>query len=79
MEDQFEDGAVMNADRAEHIKEAAAVMSQMVICWRSGHFRIDRQGIKIIAKVMQSFAQYATVPIINLKIIYRTPANHSPI
>ena len=27
---EFEDGAIMNLDRAEHIKEAAAVMSQMV-------------------------------------------------
>lgn len=27
---EFEDGAIMNADKAEHVREAAAVMSQMV-------------------------------------------------
>lgn len=65
---EFEDGAVMNADRAEHIKEAAAVMSQMVdmLAIRSFPGLTDRDK-DYSEEVMQSFAQYATVPIINLE------------
>lgn len=65
---EFEDGAVMNADRAEHIKEAAAVMSQMVdiIAIRSFPGLQDRDK-DYKEEVMTQFARYATVPIINLE------------
>lgn len=65
---EFEDGAVMNADRAEHIKEAAAVMSQMVdmLAIRSFPGLTDRDK-DYSEEVMHSFARYATVPIINLE------------
>ena len=65
---EFEDGAVMNLDRAEHIKEAAAVMSQMadMLAIRSFPTLTDKEAdYKEI--VMNQFCKYATVPIINLE------------
>lgn len=65
---EFEDGAVMNLDKAEHVKEAAAVISQYA----------DVIGIRTFAnltnkeedyqeKVLNQFVKYATVPIVNLE------------
>ena len=65
---EFNDGAIMNAGTAEHIKEAAAVISQYC----------DVIGIRTFAKlqnfqddyeemVLNSFIQYSTVPIISLE------------
>lgn len=65
---EFEDGAVMNLDRAEHVKEAAAVMSQMVdmLAIRSFPTLTDKEAdYKEI--VMNQFCKYASVPIINLE------------
>lgn len=65
---EFEDGAIMNLDRAEHVKEAAAVMSQMVdmLAIRSFPTLNDKEAdYKEI--VMNQFCTYATVPIINLE------------
>lgn len=65
---EFEDGAIMNLDRAEHVKEAAAVMSQMVdmLAIRSFPTLNDKEAdYKEI--VMNQFCNYATVPIINLE------------
>lgn len=65
---EFEDGAIMNLDRAEHVKEAAAVMSQMVdmLAIRSFPTLTDKDAdYKEI--VMNQFCKYATVPIINLE------------
>ncbi|MEP7267991.1 MAG: N-acetylornithine carbamoyltransferase [Saprospiraceae bacterium] len=65
---EFEDGAVMNLDKAEHVKEAAAVMSQMVDILAIRSFptladkEMDSQEI-----VMNQFCKYATVPVINLE------------
>lgn len=65
---EFEDGAIMNADRAEHVKEAASVMSQMVdmIAIRSFPGLTDRDK-DYKEEVMTQFARFATVPIINLE------------
>jgi N-succinyl-L-ornithine transcarbamylase len=65
---EFEDGAVMNADRAEHVKEAAAVMSQMVdiIAIRSFPGLVDRDK-DYQEEVMHQFSKYASVPILNLE------------
>ncbi len=65
---EFEDGAVMNADRAEHVKEAAAVMSQMVdiIAIRSFPGLLDRDK-DYQEEVMHQFSKYASVPILNLE------------
>jgi len=65
---EFEDGSIMNADKAEHIREAAAVISQYA----------DVIGIRTFAgledktadyreDVLSAFVKYATVPVINLE------------
>ncbi|WZL89207.1 N-acetylornithine carbamoyltransferase [Salinimicrobium sp. 3283s] len=65
---EFEDGAIMNSNKAEHIKEAAAVLSQYcdIIAVRAF------PGLEDKAKdeedlVMKSFKKYATVPVVNLE------------
>jgi N-succinyl-L-ornithine transcarbamylase len=65
---EFEDGAIMNSNKAEHIKEAAAVLSQYcdIIAVRAF------PGLEDKAKdeedlVMKSFEKYATVPVVNLE------------
>jgi N-succinyl-L-ornithine transcarbamylase len=65
---EFEDGAIMNADKAEHVKEAARVMSQMVdiIAIRSFPGLTDRDK-DYQEEVMNSFVKYASVPIVNLE------------
>lgn len=65
---EFEDGAVMNGGTAEHIKEAAGVISQYC----------DIIGVRTFAglknreedyseRVIKSFVEYASVPIISLE------------
>jgi N-succinyl-L-ornithine transcarbamylase len=65
---EFEDGAIMNADKAEHVKEAAAVMSQLVdmIAIRSFPGLTDREK-DYSEEVMTQFVKFASVPIINLE------------
>ncbi len=65
---EFEDGAIMNSNKAEHIKEAAAVLSQYcdIIAVRAF------PGLEDKAKdeedlVIKSFKKYATVPVVNLE------------
>ena len=71
---EYEDGAVMNTGKAEHIKEAAGVLSGYC----------DLIGIRAFAelqsqeedqkeKVLQGFATHATVPIINLESMLDHP------
>ncbi|THD68109.1 N-acetylornithine carbamoyltransferase [Robertkochia marina] len=65
---EFEDGTVMNADKAEHIKEAAAVISQYadLIGLRAFPSLKDRE--KDYSEILlKSFAKYATVPVINME------------
>ena len=65
---EYEDGAVMNSGKAEHIKEAAGVLSGYC----------DLIGVRAFAelqsceedqkeKVLLGFAKHASVPIINLE------------
>lgn len=71
---EFEEGTVMNLDRAEHIKEAAAVISQYadIIGIRSFPSLTDR------AKDYEDFlihqlAKYASVPVVSLESAIRHP------
>lgn len=67
---EFEVGTVMDGDTEEHIAEVARVLSRYVdiIAVRAFpkfvDWAVDRQD-----KVLKSFAQYATVPVINLETI----------
>lgn len=65
---EFEDGAVMDSNKSEHIKEAAAVLSQYcdIIAVRAFPELKDSEKDQADA-VINGFKKYATVPIINLE------------
>lgn len=65
---EFEDGAIMDSDKAEHIKEAAAVLSQYcdVIAVRAFPGLIDREKDEAEI-VLNGFRKYASVPVINME------------
>ncbi len=71
---EFEDGKVMNADKAEHIKEAAAVISGYadMIGVRSFPGLSDREK-DYQDQVINCFLQYATVPVVSLESAIRHP------
>jgi N-succinyl-L-ornithine transcarbamylase len=65
---EFEDGSVMNGSTAEHIKEAAAVVSQYcdIIAVRAFPTLTDKAKDES-EHVMNSFIKYASVPIVNME------------
>ena len=65
---EFEDGTVMNGSTAEHIKEAAAVVSQYcdIIAVRAFPTLTDKTKDES-EQVLQAFKQYASVPIVNME------------
>ncbi|OIQ23143.1 acetylornithine carbamoyltransferase [Lacinutrix sp. MedPE-SW] len=65
---EFEDGTIMNANTSEHIKEAAAIISQYadVIAVRAFPSLTDKKKDES-EFVMNSFIKYATVPIVNME------------
>ncbi|APG65942.1 acetylornithine carbamoyltransferase [Tenacibaculum todarodis] len=65
---EFEDGTVMNGTTAEHIKEAAAVVSQYcdVIAVRAFPSLTDKEKDES-EQVLNSFVKYASVPIVNME------------
>ena len=65
---EFEDGAVMDSNKAEHIKEAAAVLSQYcdIIAVRAFPGLEDREKDEA-ELVLNSFQKYASVPVVNLE------------
>jgi len=71
---EMEDGVVMNGDKAEHVKEAAAVIGSYcdIIGIRSFAGLQDRE--KDYAEIVfQQFKKYADVPIVNLESATRHP------
>lgn len=71
---EFKEGAVMNGGSAEHIKEAAAVISQYadIIGVRSFPGLTDREQDYQDA-VIRAFTRYARVPVISLESAIRHP------
>lgn len=65
---EFEDGKVMNGNTAEHIKEAAAVVSQYcdVIAVRAFPTLTDKKKDES-EQVLHSFVKYASVPIVSME------------
>ncbi len=65
---EFEDGAVMNGNKAEHVKEAAAVMSQYcdIIGLRSFPELKDRET-DYSEQVFKRFVENCSVPVISLE------------
>lgn len=71
---EMEDGVIMNGDKAEHIKEAAAVIGRYcdIIGIRSFAGLQDRE--KDYAEIVfEQFKKYAEVPIVNLESATRHP------
>lgn len=71
---EFEDGAIMNGDTAEHVKEAAAVVSQYasIIGIRSFPTLINREK-DYQEEVISAFVKFASVPVISLESATRHP------
>ena len=65
---EFEDGSTMNANTAEHIKEAAAVISQFVdiIALRAFPSLTNKEKDQE-ELIIKSFQKYASVPIVNME------------
>ncbi|MBL4604136.1 MAG: acetylornithine carbamoyltransferase [Flavobacteriaceae bacterium] len=65
---EYEDGTVMNLQTAEHIKEAAQVISQYgdIIAIRAFPTLTDKEKDES-EYVIKSFEKYATVPIVNME------------
>jgi len=65
---EFEDGAIMNSGASEHIKEAAAVVSQYcdIIAVRSFAGLTDKEKDNA-ETVLSGFLKYATVPVVNME------------
>jgi N-succinyl-L-ornithine transcarbamylase len=65
---EFEDGTIMNGTTAEHIKEAAAVISQYcdVIAIRAFSTLKDKEKDES-EQVLTSFVTFASVPVINME------------
>ena len=65
---EFEDGVVMDGDKAEHVKEAAGVISQYadVIGIRTFPTLTDRER-DYSEFVLRQFQKYATVPVVSLE------------
>jgi N-acetylornithine carbamoyltransferase len=65
---EFAEGAVMDADRAEHVKDAARVLSRYVaaIAVRCFPGLANRQEDRA-DPVIEGFRAYATVPVINME------------
>jgi len=71
---EFEDAVCMDGDKAEHIKEAAAVMSQYfdLIGIRAFSSLTDRKR-DYEDFVLNKFIKYATVPVVSLESAIRHP------
>lgn len=65
---EFEDGAVMNADKAEHVKEGAAVISEYadIIGIRSFPSLTDKQK-DYSEYVLHKFLENVKVPVVNME------------
>jgi len=65
---EFEDGTIMNMDKAEHIKDAAQVVSQYadLIAVRAFPTLTDKEKDES-EHILNSFVKYASVPVINME------------
>ncbi|MBA9074101.1 N-succinyl-L-ornithine transcarbamylase [Flavobacterium gossypii] len=65
---EFEDGTIMNGNKAEHIKEAAQVISQYcdIVGVRSFPTLTDKEKDEA-EQVINSFVKYSSIPVISLE------------
>lgn len=71
---EFEDGSVMNGNTAEHVREAAGVLSQYcdVLCVRSFPSLTNKET-DYADRIMKAFVAYASVPVISMESATRHP------
>ena len=71
---EFKDGTIMNLDTAEHVKEAAQVISRYadIVAIRSFPSLIDKEK-DYQDQVVQQFIKYCPCPVINLESAIRHP------
>ena len=71
---EFEEGVVMNLNKAEHVKEAAKVISQYadIIALRAFPTLENREDDES-ELVLNSFVKYASVPVVNMESATRHP------
>lgn len=65
---EFEDGVIMNANKAEHVKEAAAVISQYCDLLGIRAFaQLDSKEKDYAETIIKAFKAHASIPIINME------------
>jgi len=71
---EFSDGVIMNGDKAEHVREAAQVVSQYcdVVGLRTFSALKDRDD-DYSEPILSAFIKYATVPVLSLESAIRHP------
>ncbi|MEM1357762.1 MAG: N-acetylornithine carbamoyltransferase [Bacteroidota bacterium] len=71
---EFEDGSVMNGNTAEHVREAAGVLSQYcdILCVRSFP-SLEDKAADYEDRIIKAFVKYATVPVVSLESATRHP------
>ncbi len=71
---EFADGVVMDGQSAEHIREAAGVMSQYADIIGVRSFPgLENKEADYSDQVMKAFVEYATVPVVSLESAIRHP------
>ncbi len=71
---EFEDGAVMNGDTVEHVKDAARVMGQYFDILGIRTFpQLKNQAEDYSEKVINAFVKYAGIPVVSLESATRHP------
>jgi N-succinyl-L-ornithine transcarbamylase len=65
---EFEDGAIMNGSKSEHVKEAAKVIAQYcdIVAIRAFASLTDKAKDRV-EMVISSFKKYARIPVINME------------
>jgi N-succinyl-L-ornithine transcarbamylase len=71
---EFEDGAIMNGSKPEHVKEAAKVIAQYcdIVAIRAFASLTNKEKDKA-EMVLESFKKYAGIPVINMESATRHP------
>lgn len=71
---EFEDGAIMNGDTVEHVKDAARVMGQYFDILGIRTFpQLKNQADDYSEKVINAFVKYAGIPVVSLESATRHP------
>jgi N-succinyl-L-ornithine transcarbamylase len=71
---EFEDGAIMRFDRAEHIKDAAAVFSRYAdIIGVRAFAKLENKEADYSEQLINALGKYSSIPVVNLESSIRHP------